>query len=52
MNKNLFSNIVDCFFIGIFVNNNSTLYDTSSSCKDGREDNVFGNVCVLSMEYC
>ena len=53
MNINLFSDIADCFSIGIFVNNYSTSYDTSSSpsYKRGIEDNMLGNFCVLLMEY-
>ena len=43
--------IVSC--IGIFVNNDSTSYDTSStsSCKGGIEDKMLGNFCVSLMEY-
>ena len=53
MNINLFSDIADCFSIGIFVNNYSTSYDTSSSpsYKGGIEDNMLGNFCVLLMEH-
>ena len=53
MNINLYNDIVDCFFCGIFVNNDSASYDTSSSlsCKGGIEDNMFVNFCVSLMEY-
>ena len=45
MNINSFNDIVDCFFYGIFIKNNSASYDTSSSssCKGGIEDNLLGS---------
>ena len=52
MNINLFNDIIVFFDIiyniGIFVNNNSTSYDASSSlpCKGSIEDNMLWNFCV------
>ena len=39
--------------IGIFVNNDPTSCDISSSlsCKGGIEDNILENFCVSLMEY-
>ena len=45
--------IVDCFSIGILINNGSTSYNTSSSssCKSVIEDNKLGLFSVSLIEY-
>ena len=41
------------FSYAVFVNNDSTSYDTSSSlrCKDGIENNMLGKIYISLMEY-
>ena len=41
MNINLFNDIVCFLYQNIY--NDSTSYDTSSSCKGGTEDNILGH---------